>query len=74
MQVLRAAAEPLGVVSIWMVGVVVQGREVPRDLPLAIPAMLGTAISILLGSKTRAAHDRWREARKVWGRIVHVSR
>lgn len=57
-----------------MVGVVVQGREVPRDLPLAIPAMLGTAISILLGSKTRAAHDRWREARKVWGRIVHVSR
>ena len=76
LQVLRATAGPLAVVSIYMVAVVVYEREVevPLDLPLAIPAMLGTAISILLGFKTSAAYDRWWEARKVWGGIVNDSR
>jgi len=43
-------------------------------IPLAIPAMLGTAISILLGFRTNSAYGRWWEARKIWGAIVNDSR
>jgi putative membrane protein len=43
-------------------------------IPVAIPAMLGTALSILLGFRTNSAYDRWWEARKVWGAIVNDSR
>ena len=44
------------------------------DAPVAIPAMLGTALSILLGFRTASAYDRWWEARKIWGAIVNDSR
>ena len=44
------------------------------DVPIAIPAMLGTALSILLGFRTASAYDRWWEARKFWGSIVNDSR
>jgi len=76
LQVLRATAGPLVLVSIYSVGVVLyeQETDTPLDLPIAIPAMLGTAISILLGFKTSAAYDRWWEARKIWGGIVNDSR
>ena len=35
------------------------------SVPVGIAAVLGTAISILLGFRTNAAYDRWWEARKV---------
>ena len=44
------------------------------DMPLSIPAFLGTAISILLSFKMSQSYDRWWEARKVWGAIVNDSR
>ena len=44
------------------------------NTPVAIPAMLGTVLSVLLGFRTAAAYDRWWEARKVWGGIVNDSR
>ena len=44
------------------------------DTPVAIPAMLGTVLSVLLAFRTAAAYDRWWEARKVWGGIVNDSR
>jgi ion channel-forming bestrophin family protein len=44
------------------------------DMPLSIPAFLGTAISILLSFKINQLYDRWWEARKVWGAIVNDSR
>ncbi|WMJ74482.1 bestrophin family ion channel [Cytophagaceae bacterium ABcell3] len=44
------------------------------DLPLTIPVILGTAISLLLGFRTDHAYDRWWEARKIWGAIVNDSR
>jgi putative membrane protein len=44
------------------------------DAPVSIPAMLGTALSILLGFRTASSYDRWWEARKVWGAIVNDSR
>jgi len=43
-------------------------------IPVAIPAMLGTALSILLGFRTNSAYARWWEARKIWGAIVNDSR
>jgi putative membrane protein len=43
-------------------------------IPVAVPAMLGTALSILLGFRTNSAYDRWWEARKIWGAIVNDSR
>ncbi|WP_237276301.1 bestrophin family protein [Tenacibaculum ovolyticum] len=43
-------------------------------MPIAIPAFLGTAISILLSFKVSQSYDRWWEARKIWGSIVNESR
>jgi ion channel-forming bestrophin family protein len=40
----------------------------------AIPAFLGTAISLLLSFKLNQSYDRWWEARKIWGAIVNDSR
>jgi putative membrane protein len=44
------------------------------EMPLTIPAFIGTAISILLSFKLNQSYDRWWEARKVWGAIVNDSR
>lgn len=49
------------------------GGSLPA-MPLAIPAFLGTAISVLLSFKMNQSYDRWWEARKVWGGIVNDSR
>lgn len=43
-------------------------------IPVAIPAILGTAISLILGFRLNQAYDRWWEARKIWGAIVNDSR
>ena len=47
--------------------------DIPK-MPIAIPAFLGTAISILLSFKISQSYDRWWEARKIWGAIVNESR
>jgi ion channel-forming bestrophin family protein len=44
------------------------------EMPLSIPAFLGTAISVLLSFKMNQSYDRWWEARKVWGAVVNDSR
>src|SRR6056297_3270176 len=43
-------------------------------VPVAIVALLGTALSIILGFKNSSAYERWWEARKIWGGIVNESR
>jgi putative membrane protein len=43
-------------------------------IPLAIPAFIGTAISVLLSFKLNQSYDRWWEGRKIWGSIVNDSR
>lgn len=48
-------------------------RLVPK-VELAIPALLGTSISLLLSFKLSQSYDRWWEARKIWGAIVNDSR
>ncbi len=44
------------------------------EMPLAIPAFIGTAISVLLSFKISQSYERWWEARKIWGCIVNDSR
>lgn len=48
-------------------------NQIP-DMPISIPAFIGTAISVLLSFKLNQSYDRWWEARKVWGGIVNDSR
>ncbi|ABG59639.1 bestrophin family protein [Cytophaga hutchinsonii] len=49
-------------------------QESLPDMPLAIPAFIGTAISVLLSFKISQSYERWWEARKIWGSIVNDSR
>lgn len=44
------------------------------SIPIAIPAILGTIISLLLAFRSNQAYDRWWEARSLWGAIVNDSR
>jgi len=44
------------------------------NIPIAVPAILGTIISLLLAFKSNQAYDRWWEARIIWGGIVNDSR
>ena len=43
-------------------------------VPTALPTILGTAISLLLGFNVNQSYERWWEARKIWGSIVNDSR
>ena len=44
------------------------------NIPIAVPTIVGTIISLLLAFKSNQAYDRWWEARIVWGAIVNDSR
>ncbi|WP_419788483.1 bestrophin family protein [Mucilaginibacter sp. SP1R1] len=44
------------------------------SIPLTVPAILGTIISLLLAFRSNQAYDRWWEARILWGAIVNDSR
>lgn len=61
----------------YSVGIVVlyQNFHVTRiSIPIAVPALLGTVISLLLAFRSNQAYDRWWEARILWGAIVNDSR
>lgn len=64
-------------VILYSVGVVIlyQNFHVTRiSIPIAVPALLGTIISLLLAFRSNQAYDRWWEARILWGAIVNDSR
>ena len=44
------------------------------NIPIAVPTIIGTIISLLLAFKSNQAYDRWWEARMIWGAIVNDSR
>jgi putative membrane protein len=44
------------------------------SIPIAVPAILATIISLLLAFRSNQAYDRWWEARGIWGAIVNESR
>lgn len=43
-------------------------------MPMSIPSMLGTIITLVLAFKMGQSYDRWWEARKIFGGIVNTSR
>jgi len=44
------------------------------SIPLGVPTILGTVLSLLLAFRSNQAYDRWWEARIIWGSIVNDSR
>ncbi|MCF8330693.1 MAG: hypothetical protein K9I37_10175 [Crocinitomicaceae bacterium] len=62
------------IVSLSALFVTDRYKELLPEMPLTIPAFIGTAISILLSFKLSQSYERWWEARKVWGAIVNDSR
>lgn len=44
------------------------------SIPITVPTVLGTIISLLLAFRSNQAYDRWWEARIIWGAIVNDSR
>ena len=61
--------------SFILIAVVIeQTLHLHFELPIAIPAFLGTSISLVLAFKLNQSYDRWWEARKIWGAIVNDSR
>lgn len=49
-------------------------ETVAINIPIAIPTIIGTIISLLLAFKSNQAYDRWWEARIIWGSVVNDSR
>src|SRR5688572_32779441 len=62
------------IVSILVLTITEKYKDFLPEMPLTIPAFIGTAISVLLSFKISQSYDRWWEARKVWGAIVNDSR
>ncbi|SKB60175.1 bestrophin family protein [Dyadobacter psychrophilus] len=44
------------------------------SIPMTVPTVLGTIISLLLAFRSNQAYDRWWEARQIWGAVVNDSR
>lgn len=44
------------------------------SIPLAVPTMIITVVSLLLAFRSNQSYDRWWEARTIWGSIVNDSR
>lgn len=67
----------LMLVSLYTVGVVILYKVfhfTHLAIPLSIPMIMGTVISLLLAFRSNQAYDRWWEARTIWGAIVNDSR
>lgn len=65
------------IVTFYAVGIVIlyENYHFTRiSIPIAVPALLGTVISLLLAFRSNQAYDRWWEARILWGAIVNDSR
>lgn len=70
-------AKELVLVSVYAAAIALlyNGYHIRRlSIPLSVPMIMGTVISLLLGFRSNQAYDRWWEARMVWGSIVNDSR
>jgi len=70
-------SKELILVTLYAVGIVIlyENFHFTRiSIPIAVPALLGTVISLLLAFRSNQAYDRWWEARILWGSIVNDSR
>ncbi len=58
-----------------VIAILYENYHVTRiSIPIAVPAIIGTVLSLLLGFRSNQAYDRWWEARHIWGAIVNDSR
>lgn len=65
------------IVTLYSIGIAIlyNNFHVTRiSIPLSVPMILGTVISLLLAFRSSQAYDRWWEARTIWGAIVNDSR
>lgn len=44
------------------------------SIPISLPAIMGSILSLLLAFRSNQAYDRWWEARTLWGAMVNDSR
>ena len=66
-------------ITVFIVGMITHSGAIELtiflpNMPLTIPAFLGTSISVLLSFKMNQSYERWWEARKAWGAITNDSR
>lgn len=67
----------LAAVGLLSLVVVAAHRHAPQVVPGINPApltLIGIALSIFLSFRNNACYDRWWEARKLWGGIIHSAR
>jgi len=67
------------VLAVLLIGSVIElvvwtDRGLLPHVPISVPSLLGTAISLILSFKLSQSYERWWEARKIWGAIVNDSR
>lgn len=58
-----------GVLTVWQ-----ERWQLNTQITLQALSLLGLALGIFLGFRNNAAYDRFWEGRKLWGRLVNVSR
>jgi putative membrane protein len=61
-------------ISIFFQALKMRFSEYLPAIPLQLPTILGSSISLLLAFNISQSYDRWWEARKIWGAIVNDSR
>ena len=57
-----------------VIGLIDENKILNVEMPIAVTAIIGTAISLLLTFRTNQGYERWWEARIIWGAIVNDSR
>ena len=70
----KIAAATLFALVVEIVFKVTPGDPTRNYLAFETFTVLGLAISIFLSFRAKATYDRWWEGRKLWGRMVNVSR
>jgi putative membrane protein len=72
----KVKVEIIYTIIIWLITFFLSHgyMSINPEIPVSVPAFIGTAISIILSFKLSQSYDRWWEARKIWGSIVNESR
>ena len=71
----KIKAEIFYTIVIWLIAYfLAHNYALNPEIPVSVPAFIGTSISIILSFKLSQSYDRWWEARKIWGIIVNESR
>ncbi len=75
--IVPAIAPKLAVIAVVATAVAWFGARHPgcfAGVPLTPFTLLGISLSIFLGFRNNACYDRWWEARKLWGQLIHEMR